>query len=146
MIIKIIKEFYNETNTGLLFQTSGTSMWPLIETNDRIEIIYRDLNKLKIGDIILTNSNNELIAHRIKSIKPQIITKGDNSLKDDIFIVNENTYLGVLISIEKTRFKLKLKKKILKKYYQVFKILGYNIKYLDFLRKLWLKGKLWKEQ
>jgi hypothetical protein len=137
---KVIKAFYNKTTEGLIFKTFGSSMWPLIETDDELEVVYEKLENLKKGDIILINSNNKFIAHRIISLNP-IITKGDNSKEADSFKINNDTYLGIVISIKKTRFNIKLRQNILKKYYYCFKIFGSNIKYLDFLRKQWIKRK-----
>lgn len=73
----------------------SNSMYPLFERGDAVitkEIT--DIDEIKIGDVIKFKSGNEYIIHRVYDIdkidnEVRIITKGDNNLIVDDFIVYE---------------------------------------------------------
>ncbi len=92
-------------------------MWPLISKGDKVFIKYKNINKLKQGDIILFKKN-DFILHRIIKIKNnKIITKGDNNVNNDFYEINENNYFGVLFKIQKNKFNLIINSHILNIYY-----------------------------
>ena len=138
---KFIKKTFNNTSKGLKFKTFGSSMWPLIETGDEIEVIYKDISRLNKGDIIVIENNGKYISHRIIQTQPIFKIKGDNTQKCDRLKINENNYMGTVISIHKKRFNLTLNSKHLRIYYFIFKIFGKNIKYANILRNFILKRK-----
>lgn len=66
----------------------------------------KDVNKLKVGNIIVYKFKNKIIVHRIYKIENKnneisIITKGDNNKEPDNWIVKESYIIG------KVKFKIK---------------------------------------
>lgn len=82
-------------------------MAPSISHNDIVHIKPIKGSKIKFGDILYINSNDEgLLAHRVirkyrNNKKLMIITKGDKSSVPDIPISSENV-LGIVSRIEKS--------------------------------------------
>lgn len=65
-------------------KSQGTSMIPLLQSNDMIYFKIINFNLLKINDIIVIQLKNKLITHRvIYKTNKFLITKGDNNLESD---------------------------------------------------------------
>lgn len=67
------------------FTISSQSMWPFLESGDRIVLVGADPRDLRAGDIVLFHSDLGWVAHRIvvrRIIEGKIVitTKGDNSV------------------------------------------------------------------
>lgn len=73
---------------------SGESMYPTIQTNDRIKI--KKCNKYNIGDILIFEFNNELLAHRLLKKNGHFFCKGDNSFR--LEEIDEKDIIGKVIS------------------------------------------------
>lgn len=86
----------------LVGEGEGQSMVPLINKDDKLQMIKIDIKNLQIGDIIVYYNNKNFIGHRIVKIKRnQIITKGDNNPFLDKPL-NLNQILGKVTAIEGT--------------------------------------------
>jgi signal peptidase I len=74
-----------EITENLLFiETKGFSMWPFLKTGERIVVKRIPLEDLRIGDIILYRSDNQMVCHRlIKKVDCEdgylLYTRGDTS-------------------------------------------------------------------
>ena len=94
-------------NTGIfrykLLAIGSGSMEGFVNYGDAI--IYKqlkrdnDYNKLKMGDVIVFNVDNNLIVHRITSItfndsNLYVKTKGDQNEKDDPYVLHKKDILG----------------------------------------------------
>lgn len=71
------------------FLASGDSMYPAIRSGDYLHIVPCGTAELRRGDVVLAATDRGLTAHRIVRISecdgaPQIITRGDNSLRSDL--------------------------------------------------------------
>ncbi len=86
---KILFEAISEQlacNRQAVFTVAGMSMWPLIcHGRDQVIVEAVDIQKLKIGDIILIRASEEqYILHRITQIKQDYFeTTGDGNLFRD---------------------------------------------------------------
>lgn len=104
-----------EKGYAITMPTIGMSMFPSLKTKDEIIIKSVALDKLRCGDVILFQSNqdsNKLIAHRlIKRVKSNdglaLITKGDFLLHCDKPI-QPDTVIGKVIKIKKPYFSIYL--------------------------------------
>ncbi len=70
------------------FRASGDSMYPSICSGDYLNVVPCTPSELRRGDVVLTATERGLTAHRIVRVSerdgaPQIITRGDNSLRSD---------------------------------------------------------------
>lgn len=127
----------------------GNSMLPLIKSNT--VIVVEQTEKYLVGDIVLFEKENELIAHRIihvNNIDKSFVTCGDNAFFDDgrigyfqligkvIEVHNSETdiyqisrfklYNKVATITSKSIYNMRLKSKILKLIiYEIFKVIRY---------------------
>jgi signal peptidase len=84
------------------FSVSSGSMIPTLNVGDYIVVKYEPFDELKVGDIIVFHSPinpNDIIVHRIFDIKlvngeKTLITKGDNNLYPDPWVVKQEHYIG----------------------------------------------------
>ena len=88
--------------------TSGKSMSPFLTTNNKVELIKYDTEKLRNGDIIIYKNSDKFIAHRlVRKIKTGdgylFVTKGDSYLSFDRPI-RSDAILGKIIKIRKANF------------------------------------------
>jgi signal peptidase I len=87
-----------------MISIGSNSMKPTFARGDAViytKYSINDVNKIKVGDILVFNHNTLIITHRVKKIKivngkHYFVTKGDNNIKEDLFITNENKALGVI--------------------------------------------------
>lgn len=113
LIVDVKKEALKK-GFRLALPTLGTSMSPLIKSQDKVVIIDCDKQRLKCADLILyqANGNNNMIAHRlVRKVKdkssPLFITKGDASLYCDK-PVSLNQVMGKIIKVKKRHFTISL--------------------------------------
>jgi len=97
----------------LMLSTRGTSMFPLIQSKDRVALVGFDLEKLKSGDIIVYQAaSSDIIAHRLirkaNNIQGRVfIAKGDICLYCDSPVI-AGRVLGKITRIKKAYFTLSL--------------------------------------
>jgi signal peptidase I len=122
-------------NIFIMNKTNGDSMWPLISKEDKIYIKYKKFQELKVGEIILFK-DKEFILHRIYKITDnQLVTKGDNNNENDLKLIKEKDYYGILIKIDKKRFNLTIKEPFLTIYFKYILQFHSIIKKIKTIRK-----------
>lgn len=94
-----------EKGYSITMPTMGMSMFPLLTTNNKIELIKCDPAGLKNGDIIVYKNNGKLIAHRLmRKIRGKdgylFVTKGDAFFSYDRPI-SSDAVMGRVIKIKK---------------------------------------------
>ncbi len=78
------------------------SMYPNIRKGDIVIIVEKDLDSIKVGDIIRYQMENYYVVHRVKEIQEtesetrQFITKGDNNNTVDLYPVSDYQVKGVI--------------------------------------------------
>lgn len=90
-------------NNLSFFETTGFSMWPFFKQGRKLIIKKTTVEDLRIGDIILYRSGNQLVCHRlIKKVKLNnewlLYARGDNSISLPE-CVNGQMLLGKAIGI-----------------------------------------------
>lgn len=58
-------------------------------------LIISQCTRIAIGEIIAFHYGDEIITHRVIKIKPQLVTRGDNRLRDDVPI-SKDAVIGVV--------------------------------------------------
>lgn len=89
----------------LFFETSGFSMWPFLRGGEKLIIKKIPADDLKIGDIILYRTNNQLVCHRlVKKIKDRyrylFYVRGDNS-NSPAELVRQEMFQGKVVGVVK---------------------------------------------
>jgi signal peptidase I len=90
----------------LLFsKIAGFSMWPLCKPGDKLLVKRIPLSELKTADIIVYNTNDQLVSHRLLrkfkgNGKYRLYLRGDCSLSRGEF-VSEEQFFGKAIAIIK---------------------------------------------
>ena len=100
----------NEKPQDLIFiESTGFSMWPFLKAGERLVVKKAGEGDLKIGDIILYHSNNQMVCHRlVKKVVCEdgylFYARGDNSLSSGE-LVTEDILIGKVIgSFKNGRF------------------------------------------
>ena len=111
VILELKKEALKKGRV-IALPTTGRSMFPFLTTNNKIELIKYDTQRLEKGDIIVYKSNDKLIAHRlVRKIKAGdnylFVTKGDTCFSFDRPI-NSDAIIGKVIKIRKANFYISL--------------------------------------
>ena len=94
----------NKQSQELIFvETTGFSMWPFLKAGEKLIIKKTSIEDLKVGDIILYWSDNQLVCHRlVKRVRDVdgylLYTRGDNSSSLPT-LVTEQMFLGKAIGI-----------------------------------------------
>lgn len=105
-IILIIVSSINGKNFNILgykaYIVTTDSMQPSINAGDIVIVKNGKKDKIRQGDVITFNQNDEVITHRvIKNITEEsnveYITKGDNNNTEDIFKVKYDDVIGKVI-------------------------------------------------
>ena len=79
---------------------SGTSMAPAFQPGDLLLAIPFQAENLRVGDIIVWESQGQLVAHRIYEISgASMWTKGDNMPAPDQTPVTKESYRGLVIGV-----------------------------------------------
>ncbi len=70
-----------DKDIDIMLDITGKSMRPLLKKNDRVSIIHIKKRQIQVGDIIILNKDNNIVAHRIIKIYSNKIffEKGDSS-------------------------------------------------------------------
>lgn len=85
-------------NKVLYLEVFGYSMWPFLKPGDKIKVVK---SKVKFGDIIVHQSRDRLIVHRLIRIKGNLFfTKGDHLYSLDMPFKKEKL-LGKVAAINK---------------------------------------------
>ena len=102
----IIESFNN--NLTFTFPIKGTSMVPLLHTNDKVTIKKID-SRLKKGDIALyRRDSGQFVLHRVKKVcKDSYIFVGDHQYKVEKGIKDTNL-IGLVISYNKNNKEYKM--------------------------------------
>lgn len=78
----------------------GTSMAPAFQTGDILLAVPFPFENLRLGDIIIWESQGQLVAHRIYEISgASMWTKGDNMPAPDEIPVTKESYRGLVIGV-----------------------------------------------
>ncbi len=102
-LFSVVKELLREGQRAR-FTVSGNSMWPwLIHQRDNVVLESADRSKLKIGDIILFQTElGNYVLHRIIGKRPGgFITAGDGNLHKDGFVPREKVVARVSLIYRK---------------------------------------------
>ncbi|MDD4469144.1 MAG: signal peptidase I [Clostridiales bacterium] len=81
----------------------GESMRPAINSKDKVTIRKVDIKSIVVGDIIAYKRNDarNITIHRVVNIcdNYRIIlkTKGDNNNNEDPYIVDESSFIGIVL-------------------------------------------------
>ena len=81
----------------------SSSMKPSIKVGDVIivkKLKKNELDSIKVGDILVYKHDERLIVHRLVEIKTlnktkYYITKGDNNLTNDSYVVSKDEIVGI---------------------------------------------------
>ena len=105
-VIPILKDEILKGRTQR-FHIISHSMWPVLSVGDKLYAKRAPFHDLHIGDIIIFESRNRLIAHRIIGIKQSssALTKGDNSKEIDES-VDKGSFLAKISYMEIGRFRV----------------------------------------
>ncbi|GIW65469.1 MAG: hypothetical protein KatS3mg093_448 [Candidatus Parcubacteria bacterium] len=73
-----------ESQKSFPLKSQGKSMWPILQENDIIYFKKTSFFKIAVNDLIVFRKKRRIICHRvIYKRKSFVITKGDNSFKND---------------------------------------------------------------
>ena len=103
----LLEEILEQGKT-IQISLSGMSMFPFLRHGDIVQIETVDVEKLKIGDVIVFKTEDKWVAHRLikRNIKQNLFyTRGDGKTVKDIPITPEQIK-GVVTKIVKSRWKL----------------------------------------
>jgi signal peptidase I len=101
-----------ERGTQIRFRAYGNSMYPAIANGEAVTVApLREIDDIRIGDIVLGSINDRLIAHRVMGIKKAgqqhvLFIKGDSISHVDEIRWEE--VLGKVIEVERGNKQLKL--------------------------------------
>lgn len=114
-ILKIVDVFVTLFLLIVVFLTSGIfshyalvigsdSMNPNINKGDIVivkKIKSEQIENIEVGDILVFNMRNKVVVHRVQKINDNnnrlsFITKGDNNIDVDNWVVNENDVIGIV--------------------------------------------------
>ena len=92
---------------------SGYSMFPFLRKGDILTVEPISMDKIKRGDVVVFESEETWIAHRVIRIQSfdgaiQLTTRGDARISSDPTI-NKTNYLGLISSIERDSKKISLR-------------------------------------
>lgn len=98
-----MKKHFKEANSRSLdsFIYTGPSMNPLFQNSDFLKVEPYQDQKIKIGDVIVfrTPNDKKIVTHRVVEIRSEgIITRGDNCLHNDQWVLQPEQILGKVIS------------------------------------------------
>lgn len=104
---EIIQEMQDELfrrNGQGWFRILSSSMYPLIEINDRILVHVATPAEIRLKDVILFKSDGVLVAHRVigidrKNNKTNVLQKGDASA--DAGLIAPESIVGKVTAVEK---------------------------------------------
>ncbi|MFH1508542.1 MAG: S24/S26 family peptidase [Candidatus Omnitrophota bacterium] len=87
----------------LYYNVRGSSMWPFLRSGQRIIVERPPTTELRIGDIIVYRSNNQVVCHRLVKMDKlskgyKIYARGDRSLSAPQAI-EEELFLGRVYAI-----------------------------------------------
>lgn len=89
-------------------ETSGKSMFPLFTENTKLLVKKKTIEDiLDKYDIILfyNKGKNKIIAHRIYTMsESNVITKGDNCIRCDIYPISWDNIIGFVVAFWKSGF------------------------------------------
>jgi len=94
------KLYRTQTNNNCnlyLFETNGFSMWPFLNAEERLIIKKTSIEDLRVGDIILYRSDNQLVCHRlVRKVKEKerylLYARGDNSFSAPELVRQERLF------------------------------------------------------
>ncbi|MFM2316914.1 MAG: hypothetical protein RLZZ155_1246 [Bacteroidota bacterium] len=91
---------------------SGYSMFPFLRKGDLLTVEPFSMDKIKRGDVVVFESEDSWIAHRVIRIQSfdgaiQLRTRGDARISSDPAI-NKANYVGLVSSIERDSKKISL--------------------------------------
>ena len=82
----------------------GPSMNPLLKSGDRLQIVSCDLDKIRVGDVVvfISPDNGSKVVHRIISVNLDgIRTRGDNCNYQDDWVLRREHILGRVVSAQR---------------------------------------------
>ena len=79
-----------------LFRYRGNSMWPLFQDGDLLVVKKVSVEELRPGDCVVykKSGGNAFIAHRIITVRPKIVTRGDFKPANDKEPVPSSSIVG----------------------------------------------------
>lgn len=133
-ILALIKK----SKKTITFQVNGFSMLPFISEGDKITVMKIDLDRIKVGDLIVFESNKSFVIHRIIKIVREdgslfFWEKGDN--RKFPTKISAKQVIGKVIKITRSNKEinlLTLKEKIKSRIFAC-------ASYLDYLKNTLLK-------
>jgi phage repressor protein C with HTH and peptisase S24 domain len=78
-------------------EVAGTSMAPVFREGDLLLVVPFPMENLRVGDVIIRESQGRLLAHRIYEISDYIWTKGDNMPAPDPTPVTGRNYRWLVV-------------------------------------------------
>lgn len=99
-----------ESRELIFIETSGFSMWPFVRRGEKLIIKKASLEDLRVGDIILYRTEDDLVSHRlVKMVKTSkgclFYSRGDNSCSLPELLIKDR-FLGKAIGILKKNGKM----------------------------------------
>jgi signal peptidase I len=81
----------------MLFRYQGGSMWPLLREGDLLVVESVPPDKVRRRDCILYRDSRTaaMVVHRVKSVGPGIVTRGDTRGVDDCSPVTPSRLVGL---------------------------------------------------
>ena len=105
LICKSVIELWREAGKKCRREVSGTSMMPIIRDGNKVIIVYTHPKNIKLGDLIVFRSFENIVTHRVIGMHyikchKFFIEKGDFFFNSSI--VAEEDVIGKVIAIENT--------------------------------------------
>ncbi len=105
------KKRKEEDKSSFLFNYYGASMKPTFKTGDGMMVLPYGREKVRPGDVIVFRcpERGNHIVHRVIRIDSKgIMTRGDNSILDDPWILNPGNVIGRVVSAKRAGRNLRI--------------------------------------
>lgn len=82
------------------FDYIGPSMNPLLKPGDRLQIVSYELDKMRVGDVVvfISPNNGSKVVHRVTSVNSDgIRTRGDNCNYQDEWVLSREHIIGRVV-------------------------------------------------
>ncbi|MEO8168221.1 MAG: S24/S26 family peptidase [bacterium] len=108
-IADVLFDIWTETGKESTFTVAGRSMWPLIESGDKVQISHSRTG-IKPGMIVAFRQNDRIVVHRVLRVYPAgkdatLICRGDHNRHLDRR-VRASQVVGKIISITRNERKI----------------------------------------
>lgn len=96
-ILKLKVELFKQElrqNKPVKIKVWGSSMWPFLKPGDTVIVTPVDIEKVSVGDIVLTYLSNRTICHRVFRKKGRTLQTKPDALPGTDSFIREDAFLG----------------------------------------------------